>query len=572
VDELMGRVLYAFNSERLWLAAIGVTTFITIVVTFVSLTEGFTIVFPHLFYLPIILTAYRYPRTGIAYAVLLSVLYLVMVASLTPATLTVLAAAAIRAVIFIAIGGVVSLLSGALQREELKYRTMFEHTGAATAVIRADGTIAMVNGEFVRLLASPEADLIGRPWQTILSPEDRKRFEPGTEGLVNGTFEIRLIRKDGTPLDVVATSGKTPYTGIMVFSCVDITEKKRAEEANLFLASIVESSDAIVTGQDLDGTIISWNPSAEKNTGYTAAEVLGRPSSIIVPPGREGEIAMILAKIKAGEHIEHFETVRVRKDGSRFDAYLIVSPIRNVEGEIIGASTITRDITMQKQVEENLKEANEEANLYLDIMAHDINNANTVSMGYADYFTEVLEGSEREFAHKLLSSVKKSVEIIGNVSTIRRLRQESAALRPVALDDVIREEIRHFAGTNVAYGGCSSRVMADDLLSEVFTNLIGNAVKFAGPDVRIGIAVSEKDDSTVSISVDDTGPGIADDDKPGIFTRFQRGKSKKSGKGLGLFIARMLVERYGGTIRAEDRVPGSPGEGARIVFTLQRVP
>jgi signal transduction histidine kinase len=84
--------------------------------------------------------------------------------------------------------------------------------------------------------------------------------------------------------------------------------------------------------------------------------------------------------------------------------------------------------------------------------------------------------------------------------------------------------------------------------------------------------VSEKDDSTVSISVDDTGPGIADDDKPGIFTRFQRGKSKKSGKGLGLFIARMLVERYGGTIRAEDRVPGSPGEGARIVFTLQRVP
>lgn len=568
----MGRVLYAFNSERLWLAAIGFATFLAILVTFVSLSEGFTIVFPHLFYLPIILTAYRYPRTGVAYAVLLSVLYLVMVAALTPATLIVLAAAAIRTVIFITIAGVVSFLSGALQREELKYRTMFEHTGAATAVIRADGTITMVNGEFVRLLASPAADLIGRPWQTILSPEDRKRFGPGTEGLVSGTFEIRLTRKDGTPLDVVATSGKTPYTGIMVFSCVDITEKKRAEEANLFLASIVASSDAIVTSQDLDGTIISWNHGAEKNTGYTAAEVLGRPSSILVPPEREGEIAMILGKIRAGEYIEHFETVRIRKDGSRFDAYLIVSPIRNMEGEIIGASSIIRDITEQKQAEKKLKEANEEANLYLDIMAHDINNANTVSMGYADYFTEILEGSEREFARKLLFSVKKSAEIIGNVSTIRRLRQESTSLHPVALDDVIREEIRHFSDVNIAYEGCSARVMADDLLSEVFTNLIGNAVKFAGSDALIGIAVSEEDEGIVTVSVEDTGPGIADEDKPGIFTRFQRGKSKKSGKGLGLFIARMLIERYGGTIRAEDRVPGSPGEGARIVFTLKRVP
>ncbi|NYT05790.1 MAG: PAS domain S-box protein [Methanomicrobiales archaeon] len=559
------------DAAWLWPAAIGLSTVLAVAVAWIALVLGHTTVFPHIFYIPIILAAYRYPRAGVPFTIVLAASYLVLVLAFTPVSAELLGAV-IRTLIFIAIAAIVAGLAGALHAEQQKYRTMFEHTGAATALIRNDGTIAMVNREWQHLLGYAAEDCTGRPWQTILAPEDRERFSGVLPENSDEPFELHLAGRDGMPLDVIGTSGSVPDAGMAVLSFFDITDKKRMEETNLFLASIVASSDAMVTSQDLDGTILSWNRGTERTTGYSAGDVIGRPSSILVPPEREGEMAMILAKIRAGEHIEHFETVRVRKDGSRFDVYLIVSPIKNRAGAIIGASTITRDITDQKKAQRMLEAANEEANLYLDIMAHDINNANTVSMGYADYFAGALTGKEQEFAEKMLASVQKSAEIIRNVSTIRRLRQENGALSPIVLDEVIRDEIRLFSGSAITYGGCTAIVCADDLLSEVFTNCIGNAVKFGGADVTVTITVSDEDPGTVTVAIDDTGPGIPDDEKPGLFSRFSRGNTKKSGKGLGLFICRMLVQRYGGTIRADDRVSGSPGEGARIVFTLRRAP
>jgi signal transduction histidine kinase len=139
----------------------------------------------------------------------------------------------------------------------------------------------------------------------------------------------------------------------------------------------------------------------------------------------------------------------------------------------------------------------------------------------------------------------------------------------VDLHHIITAEIGHFPSATVHYPGTSVRVLADDLLPEIFTNLIGNSVKFGGPKVEIWINVRE-DGEKVEVEVTDAGPGIADDLKPHIFHRFQRGPSKKSGRGLGLYITRMLVEHYGGEIRAGDRVPGQPGQGAAIRFTLHR--
>ena len=123
-----------------------------------------------------------------------------------------------------------------------------------------------------------------------------------------------------------------------------------------FLASIVECSDDAIYGKTLDGTILSWNRGAERIYGYSAAEMVGRPVSVLVPPNKPDEVPAILEKVKRGERVSHFETTRVRKDGEVIDLSLNVSPIRDASGQIIGASTTARDVTEQKKMREALTE------------------------------------------------------------------------------------------------------------------------------------------------------------------------------------------------------------------------
>ena len=227
---------------------------------------------------------------------------------------------------------------------------------------------------------------------------------------------------------------------------------------------------------------------------------------------------------------------------------------------------------LEEQVEArtaDLEESTAKANLYLDIMTHDIRNATNTASLYTDLLMEELEGESRSYTEKVQKSLKKSIEIIRNVNTIRQIREETAVLRPIALDPVIRGEIEHYPDVRITYAGTTARVIADDLLSEVFTNLIGNAEKFAGPGGCVTIRVEEHGEE-VEVSVEDNGPGIPDERKQRLFNRFSGGDSEKSGRGLGLYICRMLIERYGGRIRGDDRVAGRPEEGAAIRFTLRK--
>ncbi len=212
--------------------------------------------------------------------------------------------------------------------------------------------------------------------------------------------------------------------------------------------------------------------------------------------------------------------------------------------------------------------ARDEANMYLDIMTHDVRNANNVSSMYADLMTELAEGDLKIYAEKLHASIHRSSEILQNVATIRRA-SEISGLVPVNLDAVIREEIASFPDESIRYDGSQVGVLADRLLPTVFTNLIGNAVKHGGSGAGITIRVEERN-GEVLVSVEDTGPGIPDEIKAKLFQRFERGRASGRGDGLGLFIVRMLVDRYDGKIRIEDRVPGHPDEGAAFRFTLQK--
>lgn len=216
-----------------------------------------------------------------------------------------------------------------------------------------------------------------------------------------------------------------------------------------------------------------------------------------------------------------------------------------------------------------LADANEEANLYLDIITHDINNLNTGALALTELLLMKTAEADRAYALRLIACIDQSIEIIGNVSTIRRMHEKKEAIRSVALNDVIKNEIRHFSSTRIIFAGTDAIVMADTLIGQIFTNLIGNSVKFAGTDAEIAIEVRDAG-TMVEVVVADNGPGIPDAMKPVIFDRFKKGRSTKTGKGLGLFIARMLVEMYGGKIWVRDRVPGQPDKGAAIHFTMKK--
>ena len=182
------------------------------------------------------------------------------------------------------------------------------------------------------------------------------------------TFEI-----DFKPLKIwLKISVFCPEKEYFVAVFEDITVRKQTDERLHHLAAIVTSSENAIVGKTLEGIITSWNASAEKIYGYTASEAIGKPISILVPPGERDEIPMILARIRAGETIRYFETKRMTKDGRIIDVSLIVSPIKNDEGIITGASTIVSDITERRKEETAIRQANKKLNILSGITRHDI--------------------------------------------------------------------------------------------------------------------------------------------------------------------------------------------------------
>ena len=246
------------------------------------------------------------------------------------------------------------------------------------------------------------------------------------------------------------------------------------------------------------------------------------------------------------------------KDGIRDDERHLLEAI----GREIGSGVL------RSMLHKRLEAAHHETNLYLDIMTHDIKNAENVASLYCDLLLETLEGDALEYAKKIRGSVRKSTSILQNVSTIRRIHQASPDLAPVHLSGVIRAELERIPDAAVSFDGTPAEVWGDDLLPEIFANLVGNAITYGGPDVQVAIRVEDypEEDHTVVVSVEDTGPGIPDEMKEELFERRQG-----CGEGLGLYIVGLLVARYGGRIWVEDRICGRPDLGASFRFTLREV-
>jgi two-component system, LuxR family, sensor kinase FixL len=260
-------------------------------------------------------------------------------------------------------------VQNALATSEARMHALLEAAVDGIISIDAQGVIQTINPAVERMFGYVEDEVIGQNVKMLTPSPYREEHDSylahylatGQKKIIGIGREVIGLRKDGTtfPMDLSVAEARVGAERIFLGIVRDITERKRAEEERASLAAIVESSEDAIISKKLDGIIVSWNGGAERLYGYTAEEVVGKPLSILAPPDRADEMPGIIERLRRGERISHYETVRLRKDGRRVDVSLTISAVKNEDGQIIGASKIARDITERKQAEKDLHESKE---------------------------------------------------------------------------------------------------------------------------------------------------------------------------------------------------------------------
>jgi PAS domain S-box-containing protein len=365
-----------------------------------------------------------------------------------------------------------------------------------------------------------------------------------------------------------------------------LAERERYLEAQAYLGAIVVSSDDAIISKTLEGVIQTWNEGAERLFGYSAAEAIGQPITMLIPPERRDEEPVLLERLRRGERIKHFETIRVTKDGRRLDISLSVSPVRNSDGKIIGASKVARDITERKQAEAALREADRRKDEFLATLAHELrnplapirNSLHILRMTACNDPTaeRVCEMMERQVNHMV-----RMVDDLMEVSRITRglveLRKEETDLAAVIRSAVeTSRPIIEAAEHQLAIAIPPEPVLLHGdavRLSQVFANLLNNAAKYTDRGGQIWLSAKQEKDEVV-VSVRDTGIGISAPMLPKIFDMFMQAdratNRSQGGLGIGLTLVKRLVELHDGKISV---LSDGPGQGSEfIVRPLARGP
>lgn len=473
--------------------------------------------------------------------------------------------------------------------EELRERLAAVVESSDDVVVSKDlnGIITGWNSGAEHVLGYTADEVIGKH-VSMLMPEGHqedttKILSRISKGEKVDHYETKRRRKDGTIIDVSLTVSpiRNAYGEIIGASKVgrDITERRRHEELRERLAAIVESSDDMIVSKTLEGIITSWNRGAEKLLGYSAQEMLGRHVSCIMPPDQPEDFEKILSKIRAGESVDHYETRRRRKDGTIVDVSLSVSPLRNADGEIIGASKIGRDITQQKLIEAERREADRRKDEFLAMLAHELRNP-LASINHAVQLFGRLESEgellwAKDVVQRHVQHLARLIDDLLDVSRITRgkivLKKDLIDLSPVVASSVeavrhLMEDRKHELMVSIAAG--SLRLEADPLrLEQVLVNLLSNAAKYTDVGGKI-LLTCRRDGDHLAISVKDNGVGIPPELLSRMFDIFVQGDRSiarsEGGLGIGLTLVQKLTEMHDGSVTAV-----SEGVGKGSEFTVR---
>jgi len=342
----------------------------------------------------------------------------------------------------------------------------------------------------------------------------------------------------------------------------------KTEDATAYLAAIIESSDDAIISKDLDGIIRSWNIGAECLFGYEADEVIGKSITLLIPPEFQEEENIILSSIRSGNHIRHFETIRQDKWGNRLEVSLTISPIKDREGNITGASKIARDISQHKRLERELLEMNDRKDEFLAILSHELRNPLAAIRGGLDVlhrsnYQESIIRKSHDIMERQTNHIIRLVEELLDVTLINQgkltIKKESITLQQIlhlAMESchVLNREKKHHIHLDVPNDPIF--ILGDlNRAAQIVINLVSNAIKYTPPNGEIAIIVGATTEEAF-IKVQDSGIGIPPDKLEKAFEMFHRVNADShfvDGLGVGLGIAKKLAEMHGGKITPSVR-------------------
>lgn len=479
----------------------------------------------------------------------------------------------------------------ALRESEVKYRTLAESANDCIYVVDKDLNVKYINRYGAGCLGCSPANVNGKPLKDIFPPAMYEQFAGNLKNVISAGKECsgentilfgKVERWQHTQL-IPLLDNEGVVESVMGISR-DITGDKLAEkalrqsEAN-FRALAETSTAGIVITQD--NKVVYVNSAAEKISSYSREELLTMDVWKTIMPSSREEM-----KEQYARFIEH----RYTPAGCIVDFFTRSGEARSAEityGIIeynakLALLVTIFDVTDRKRTEKALVDAKKQADLYIDLMGHDINNINQIAMGYLELAMEMPDVSEdqRQYISRPLEVLKSSVVLIDTVRKIQRAKSgdlERVVIDLGALLNLVKSEYSSAAGRNVSImleNGSGCMVSADELLKDVFSNLVVNAIKHSKGDVNIAIQVTaayENEGKNYIVTVEDDGPGITDEVKGRLFDRLWSGNSRVKGKGIGLYLVKTLLQSYGGRIWVEDRVRGDHTKGSRFVVMLPAI-
>lgn len=489
-------------------------------------------------------------------------------------------------------------------RTDQFFRTLIDLAADGVIVIDPAGTVRVYNLACERLFGYAPAEVLGRNVR-MLMPEPYHSAHDGYLASYRATGEKRIIgigrevtgrRKDGSVFPMYLSVGEGTSGGDTFFVGIihDLTGLKHEAALHAatdrLLARIVEYSDDAIISKTMDGAITSWNAAAARMFGYSAAEAVGRNIAMLFPPERLAEEEEIMARLRRGEAIDHFETVRRHKDGGDVIVSLSISPILEAGGKVAGASKIVRDITAQKTAEAQAHQLQDELAHVARLnsmgqmsaaIAHELNQPLSAIVNYLNAAQRFLAGEHpdaRQIAIARETMEKAAAQTVRAGAIIRHLRdfveRRDAPRSNHDINDIIRE----------AVGLCFVGSLSSDVkvtyrlapalppvpvnkvqIQQVLTNLVRNSLEAMqnAPARELMLSSALAEPGWVRLEVHDSGPGFSAEMLGKLFQPFMT--TKETGMGMGLKICHSLIEAHEGRIRA---LATGPGAGFEILLPI----
>lgn len=465
----------------------------------------------------------------------------------------------------------------AVRRSEEELSDFFENASVGLHWLDPQGVILRVNQAELDLLGYSADEFVGRSMYEFHSDAavlDDMLARLAARGVIRNQPATLRCRDGSTRHVLISSSGRWEGDRLLHSRCftLDVTERRRADETRGLLAAVVESTEDAVITKSLDGVILSWNAGAEAMFGYTASETVGQPVDRIVPESLREAERDILARVRRGERVEPFETLRVARDGEVLDVSLSLSPIRDESGHIIGASSIARDISRRKELEASLRESDRRKDEFLAVLAHELRNPLAPIRNAVAALRLALPQDEtlRRAGGIIERQVRQMTRLLDDLLDISRITHGKLELRreTVTLQSVLESSLETSRPLlDAAAQPLSTDVPGEPIhlhadpvrMAQVFSNLLSNASKYSDPGAPIDL-VAVRDAEEVVVRLTDHGIGIAPEALPTLFEMFSQVSDARSraqgGVGIGLALVKGLVELHGGHVAVHSEGVG----------------